>query len=385
MIRFTTAGESHGEGLLVIVEGIPAGLTINSGDIDIELARRQKGYGRGQRMRIEADTVKIFSGMRHAVSLGSPIAMYIANKDFKNWFKIMSPTVVDSEAIPLLRPRPGHADLPGFMKYGVNDFRDIFERASARETAARVAAGAVCKALLKEFEISIISYTSQIGDVTADMSYVEEDKMWHDTEMSYVRCPDAKASEKMIQLIKKAGERGDTLGGKIVVMAKNVPAGIGSHTQWDLKLDGRLAQSLISIQAVKAVEFGAGAKLASLFGSLSHDEIFYDVTRGFYRNTNRAGGIEGGISNGEPIVVSCTMKAIPSLANPLHSVNLATKETAEAEVVRSDICAVPAVGVVAEAAVAVELAKALKEKFGGDALKDMKKNVNVYKERIRTL
>ncbi len=385
MIRFTTAGESHGEGLLVIIEGIPAGLVINSKDIDAELTRRQKGYGRGQRMRIETDTVKIFSGMRHTVLLGSPIAMYIANKDFKNWTKTMSTTFVDSEVMPLLRPRPGHADLPGFMKYGVNDFRDILERASARETVTRVAAGAVCKALLKEFEISIVSYTLQIGDVIADMSSVEEDKIWHDAEMSYVRCPDVKASEKMIQLIKKAGEKGDTLGGKVVILIKNVPAGLGSHTQWDLKLDGRLAQSLISIQAVKAVEFGAGIKLASLFGSLSHDEIFYDVTRGFYRNTNRAGGIEGGISNGEPIVVTCTMKAIPSLVNPLHSVNLATKEATEAESVRSDICAVPAVGVVAEAAVVIELAKALKEKFGGDSLKDMKKNVNIYKERIKVL
>jgi chorismate synthase len=385
MIRFVTAGESHGEGLLVIIEGIPAGLTINSEDINIELARRQKGYGRGQRMCIETDSVKIFSGMRHAVSLGSPIAMYIANKDFKNWTKIMSPTSVDPEAIPLLRPRPGHADLPGFMKYGVNDFRNIFERASARETAARVAAGAVCKALLKEFEISIASYTLQIGNVAADVASIEEDKIWRNAEMSYVRCPDVKINEKMIQLIKKAGKKGDTLGGKVVVVTKNVPPGLGSHTQWDLKLDGRLAQSLISIQAVKAVEFGAGTKLASLFGSLSHDEIFYDVTRGFYRNTNRAGGIEGGMSNGEPIVITCTMKAIPSLANPLHSVNLATKEIAEAETVRSDVCAVPAVGIVAEAAVAVELAKALKEKFGGDSLKDMKKNVNIYKERLKVL
>jgi chorismate synthase len=385
MIRFTTAGESHGEGLLVIIEGIPAGLIINSEDIDVELARRQKGYGRGQRMCIETDTIKIFSGMRHAVLLGSPIAMYIANKDFKNWTKTMSPTSVDLETMPLLRPRPGHADLPGLMKYGVNDFRDILERASARETAARVAVGAVCKALLKEFEISVMSCTLQIGDVTADMSSIEEDKMWHDAEISCVRCPDVKASEKMIRLIKKAGEKGDTLGGKIVVAIKNVPAGLGSHTQWDLKLDGRLAQSLISIQAVKAVEFGVGTKFASLFGSLSHDEIFYDATRGFYRNTNRAGGIEGGISNGETVVATCTIKAIPSLANPLRSVNLATKETAEAEAVRSDVCAVPAVGVIAEAAVAVEIAKALKEKFGGDSLEDMKKNVNIYKERIKAL
>ncbi|MDR3256702.1 MAG: chorismate synthase [Endomicrobium sp.] len=385
MIRFTTAGESHGEGLLVILEGIPAGLLINYEGINVELARRQKGYGRGQRMNIEADSVKIFSGVRHKRSIGSPIAMYIANKDFKNWTHIMSPTSSDSNGTALLKPRPGHADMSGLMKYGVSDFRDILERASARETAARVAAGAVCKALLKEFGISVMSYTAQIGNIIADMSSVQEDKIWCNAEMSYVRCPDKTSGEKMIQLIKEAETKGDSVGGKVVVVVNNVFAGLGSHTQWDLKLDGRLAQSLISIQAIKAVEFGAGTKLAELLGSQSHDEIFYNKMKGFYRNTNRAGGIEGGMSNGEPIVVTCTMKAIPSLSSPLSSVNLVTKKTDKAEAVRSDVCAVPAVGIVAEAAVAIELAKALKEKFGGDSLEDMKKNVSIYKERLKAL
>jgi len=385
MIRFTTAGESHGEGILVVLEGVPAGLTVNSEDVDVELARRQKGYGRGQRMHIEADSVKILSGLRYARTIGSPITMYISNKDFKNWLHVMSPVSVDLDGTTLLRPRPGHADLPGLMKYGVSDFRDILERASARETASRVAAGAICKVLLKEFGISINSYTVQIGNVSAKISSVKEKDIWRDAEMSYVRCPDENASRKMINLIKKASARGDTLGGKVTVVAKNVPAGLGSHTQWDLKLDGRLAQSLISIQAIKAVEFGEGTKLASLFGSLSHDEIFYAKTKGFYRNTNMAGGIEGGMSNGEPIIVTCTMKPIPSLSKPLHSVNLATKQSAKAESIRSDVCAVPAAGIVAEAAIAIEIAKALKEKFGGDCLEDMKKNVNIYKERLKAL
>ena len=384
-IRFVTAGESHGKGLLVILEGIPAGLNINSEDIDVELARRQKGFGRGQRMKIETDTVQILSGLRHARSLGSPIALYVENKDWENWKGTMSPVSVDLDGKHLLKPRPGHADLAGLMKYGVSDFRDILERASARETAARVAAGAVCKELLKEFGINIISYTLQIGKAEANMSSVPKDQIWHNTEMSYVRCPDAVASKKMIQLIKDANSKGDTLGGKFTVIVQNVPVGLGSHTQWDLKLDGRLAQSLISVQAIKAVEFGSGTKLAAASGSASHDEIFYNNKKGFYRNTNRAGGIEGGMSNGEPIEITCTMKAIPSLAKPLRSVNVNTKKAEKAEAVRSDVCAVPAAAIVAEAAVAIELAKALQEKFGGDSIDDMKENFRSYISRIQVI
>lgn len=385
MIRFTTAGESHGEDLVAIVEGIPAGLIIDIDNINLELARRQKGYGRGKRMRIETDKVKILSGIRRCKSLGSPVAMLIFNKDFKNWADIMSPFSKESSSAPLLSPRPGHADLPGLMKYGLEDFRDILERASARETAARVAAGAVCKALLREVGISVMSYTSQIGSVAVENISIEEEKFWDNVESSELRSPDVEADKKMKKLIEVASLKGDTLGGKIIVVAKNVPVGLGSHVQHDLKLDGRLAQALISIQAMKAVEFGYGVKLAELFGSKAHDEIFYDKTKGFYRETNRAGGIEGGMSNGEPIVITCTMKPIPSLVNALNSVNLKTKESAKAETVRSDVCAVPAAGVIAEASVAIELAKALAEKFGGDSIEDIKKRVSDYKERIKSL
>lgn len=384
MIRFTTAGESHGRGEVVVLEGIPAGLTVHSEDIDVDLARRQKGFGRGQRMRIETDTVQIISGLRHARTIGSPIALFIENKDWENWKGVMSPISVDLDGTTLHKPRPGHADLAGLMKYGAADFRDILERASARETSARVAAGAVCKEMLKVFGINIHSYTLQIGNVTANMKTIPSEKIWHNTEMSFVRCPDPVASKKMIQTIKKAGSKGDTLGGKIVITADNVPPGLGSHTQWDLKLDGRLAQSLMSVQAIKAVEIGAGVKLASTLGSLSHDEIFYNKD-GFIRKTNRAGGIEGGMSNGEPVEITCTMKALPSLTKPLRSVHLATKKAAKAEAVRSDVCAVPAAGVVAEAAVAFELAKAFKEKFGGDSMEDMKKSYDAYMKRIKAI
>jgi len=385
MIRFSTAGESHGRGLIAILEGIPAGLTVHAEDIDVELARRQKGFGRGQRMRIETDYVKILSGLRHARTLGSPIALYIENKDWENWTRVMSPISVDIDGKILVKPRPGHADLAGLMKYGVKDFRDILERASARETAARVAAGAVCKELLKKFGVRVISYTVQIGNVEADLKRIPKEKIWHNTEMSYVRCPDADASKKMIALIKQITAQGDTVGGKFVVKAENVPPGLGSHTQWDLKLDGRLSQSLMSIQAIKSVEFGLGSKMAGVSGSEALDEIYYNSKKGFYRNTNRAGGIEGGMSNGEEIFITCAMKPISSLVKPLNSVNLLTKKKEKAEIIRSDVCAVPAAGVVAEAAVAFELARAFKEKFGGDSIEDMEKSYEAYMKRVKKI
>jgi chorismate synthase len=295
----------------------------------------------------------------------------------------MSPTSVDLEDNILTKPRPGHADLSGLLKFGVRDFRDILERSSARETAGRVAAGAVCKELLRQFNIDISSYVIQIGKVKADMASVPRELVWHNTEMSFVRCPDLKATKAMILAIRKAASKGDTLGGKFVVRAKGVPPGLGSHVQWDLKLDGRLAQSLMSIQAVKSVEFGRGVDFANLKGSESFDEIFYDKRQGgFYRKTNRSGGIEGGMSNGKSIEVRCTMKAIPSLGNPLKSVDVTSKKPVKAETVRSDICAVPAAGVVAEAAVAIEIARAMSEKFGGDSLEDMKKAYDAYMQRI---
>ncbi len=385
MIRFSTAGESHGQGILAVLEGIPAGLNINTEDIDVDLARRQKGYGRGQRMKIETDHVTIVSGVRHARSLGSPITLYIGNRDWDNWKSVMSPISVDLDGKYLLKPRPGHADLAGLTKYGVSDFRDILERASARETAARVAAGAVCRELLKEFGINIYSYVEQIGTVTAKVSSIPKEKLQHEAEMSFVRCPDKIASKKMIQIIRKAMAKGDTLGGKVKIIVENAPIGLGSHTQWDMKLDGRIAQSLISIQAVKAVEFGLGTKFAGILGSDAHDEIFYSQKKSFYRKTNNAGGTEGGITNGENIEITCTMKPIPSLVKPLRSVNLSSKAIEKAEAVRSDACAVPACGVVAEAAVAVEIAKAMKEKFGGDCMEDMKRNFYSYLDRIQKI
>ena len=385
MLRFSTAGESHGQGIIAILEGIPAGLNINTEDIDVDLARRQKGYGRGQRMNIETDQVHILSGVRYAKSMGSPITLFIFNRDWENWQSVMSPTSVDIDGKHLKKPRPGHADLAGLMKYGVDDFRNILERASARETAARVAVGAVCRELLKEFGINIYSYVETIGKVSAKLSGIDKSKIQHLAEMSFVRCPDKVASKKMIQVIRQASSKGDTLGGKFKVVAENVPIGLGSHTQWDLKLDGRLAQSLMSIQAIKAVEIGMGTKFASTLGSASHDEIFYSNKKGFYRTTNRAGGTEGGMSNGENIEISCTMKPIPSLSKPLKSVNIDTKKAEKAEAVRSDVCAVPAAGIVGEAAVAFELAKAIIEKFGGDCLEDMKNNYKNYVSRIQII
>ena len=385
MLRFSTAGESHGQGLIAILEGIPAGLNINTEDIDVDLARRQKGYGRGQRMNIETDQVHILSGVRYAKSMGSPITLFIFNRDWENWQSIMSPTSVDIDGKHLKKPRPGHADLAGLMKYGVDDFRNILERASARETAARVAVGAVCRELLKEFGINIYSYVETIGKVSAKLSGIDKSQIQHLAEMSFVRCPDKVASKKMIQVIRQANSKGDTLGGKFKVIAENVPIGLGSHTQWDLKLDGRLAQSLMSIQAIKAVEVGLGTKFASTLGSASHDEIFYSNKKGFYRTTNRAGGTEGGMTNGENIEISCTMKPIPSLSKPLKSVNIDSKKAEKAEAVRSDVCAVPAAGVVGEAAVAFELARAMIDKFGGDCLEDMKNNYKNYISRIQII
>ncbi|MDR0723595.1 MAG: chorismate synthase [Endomicrobium sp.] len=385
MIMFTTSGESHGKALIGIVEGIPAGLKIDQEYINKELSRRQQGYGRGERKLIENDKVEIISGVRHQRTLGSPIALLIENKDYKNCESLMSPYYLSSNEQQLLKPRPGHADLAGLIKYGVKDFRDILERASARETASRVALGAICKSFLQEFKIDIMSYTLQVGSIVADIDCVRKREFWKDVEKSPLRCPDAKASLQMKRLIDEVSKKGDTLGGKVVIVAKNIPIGLGSHTQWDLKLDGRLAKGLISIQAVKAIEFGLGVELAGVFGSSGQDEIFYNSKKGFYRTTNRAGGIEGGISNGEPIIITCTMKPIPSLKKSLNSVNLKTKKISKAQVVRSDVCAVSSLGVVCEAVVASEIANAFKEKFGADSLQDIKNNFNSYKKRIKAL
>ena len=385
MFRYVTSGESHGKCLYSILEGIPSGLKLSEEDINRELARRQKGFGRGERMqKIEKDRVEITSGLRWGETIGSPITMVIINKDWENWKKLMSIYAWDREGEEkMVRPRPGHADLAGALKYGREDLRDILERASARETAARVAMGAVCKRLLAEFAIKVVSMTEEIGGIQARISNLSPDDIEKASESSPVRCPDKDAEEKMVEKIEEAKKSGDTLGGVFTVLVTNPPAGMGSHTQWDLRLDGRLAQALMSIPAVKGVEFGGGFDMARKPGSKVHDEIFYEPGKGYYRKTNNSGGIEGGISNGENIVARVAMKPLSSLKKPLKSVDMITKKGVPAEVVRADICAVPSACVIGEAVVAFEIARAMREKFGGDSLREMKSNFERYIEDLK--
>jgi chorismate synthase len=384
MIRYVTSGESHGKQLTVIVEGIPAGLKLSEEEVNSDLARRQKGFGRGERMKLETDKAEFVSGMRWGKSIGSPITLVIKNADWENNKKLMSSLEKDlDEKNYLLRPRPGHADLAGILKYATKDIRNILERSSARETAARVAAGAVCRKLAKEFGIIVYSFVRQIGEVEASCEIGFADNVVSSIEKSELRVADASIESEMKKEILKAKLKGDTLGGVFTVVAKGLPVGLGSHTQWDMKLDGRLAQSLMSIQAVKGVEFGLGFGLCEKPGSESHDEIFYSPKKGFYRTTNNAGGLEGGMTNGENLVVNCVMKPIPSLMKPLNSVNIKTKKAEKAEAVRSDVCAVPAAGVVGEAAVSFELARAMKEKFGGDSIEEMKRNFQGYIQQVK--
>ncbi|MGE4357766.1 MAG: chorismate synthase [Candidatus Omnitrophota bacterium] len=371
MLRYLTAGESHGKGMVAILEGIPAGLRIVKENIDRELARRKWGYGRGKRMEIEADEVDIISGIRKGVTLGSPLALFIRNKDYR------------IEELPsVVSPRPGHADLPGILKYNTKDIRNILERASARETSARVAVGAVCKMLLSEFKIQIISHVLRIGSVEVKKKNLEFEKIRDIAEKSPLRCIDKLAEKKMIEEIEKAKEEGDTLGGVFEVIILGVPPGLGSFMQYDLRLDGRIAQAILSIPSVKAFEIGEGFVNACLRGSKVHDEIYYEKKRGFYRRTNRSGGIEGGLSNGEPIVVRGYMKPISTLMSPLASVNIITKRRDKAAVERADVCVVPAGGIVAEAVSAFEIARAMREKFGGDSLTEMKIN---YQNCLKSL
>jgi len=368
-----------------ILEGLPSGLKLSEEDINRELARRQKGFGRGERMqKIEKDRVEITSGIRWGETIGSPITMTIINKDWENWKKLMSIYASDKETeARMVRPRPGHADLAGALKYGREDLRDILERASARETAARVAVGAVCKKLLAEFAIKVVSMTEEIGGIQAEVSKLSPEEIEKASESSSVRCPDKIAEKKMVEAIKEAEKSGDTLGGVFTISVINPPVGLGSHTQWDLRLDGRLAQALISIPAVKGVEIGGGFSMTKKPGSKVHDEIFYEPGRGYYRKTNNSGGIEGGISNGENIIIRVAMKPLSSLKKPLKSVDMITKKEVSAEVVRADICAVPSACVIGEAVVAFEIARAMREKFGGDSLKEMKSNFAHYIEELK--
>jgi chorismate synthase len=386
--RFTTAGESHGRGLVGILEGIPAGLPLSSSDVDVELKRRMGGYGRGARMKIESDRIEWLSGVRAGETLGSPIAMLVWNRDWEHWQDVMAPEA-DATPDPLgrrrqvTRPRPGHADLAGSLKYDRADARDILERASARETVARVACGAVCKRLLREFDIEIGSHVVELGGVVANVGAQHAAPLPTSindrADQSPVRCLDKDAEAEMIRRIDQAKAAGDTLGGIVEVVAQGVPVGLGSHVSWDTKLDGRLAQALMSIPAVKGVELGLGFEAARRKGSEVHDEIM----PGFSRATNRAGGTEGGMTTGEPLLARVAMKPISTLMSPLKTVDLKTGGPAQAQSERSDVTAVPAMGVIAEAMVAIVLTEALLEKFGGDALSETKRNYDGYITQVR--
>jgi chorismate synthase len=384
--KFTTAGESHGKALVAIVEGVPSGLEIDTAAINHELWRRQQGYGRGGRMKIETDTAEILSGVRHGKSLGSPIALMIENRDFVHWEEVMSSTPLDAEPKnPRLvkRPRPGHADLAGGQKFQARDLRNILERASARETAARVACGALARQLLAVFGVEIKGHVTKLGSVPPEPL----EKSWEEISAiptdSLLSCADAVAEASMIALVDEAKEKGDTLGGIFEIVAKNVVPGLGSHISWYEKLDGRLAQAFMSIQAVKAVEIGTGVSNAGSFGSEVHDEIFYE-DGGFHRRTNRAGGLEGGITNGEELRVRGYLKPISTLRKALHSVDIDTKKDDLAAFERSDITAVPAAAVIGEAMLAIVLVNALREKFGGDSLDEMKRNFEAYKNSLKS-
>jgi chorismate synthase len=367
-----------------IVEGMPAGLLIRVTDIDRDLARRQGGYGRGNRMKIEKDTVKIYTGVRWGRTLGSPIGLVVRNKDWENWRDKMSPDPMFlNSAEAVTRPRPGHADLPGVLKYAMSDIRNILERSSARETAMRVAAGAVAKRLLEEFGIEVISHVLSIGNVYAKVPKVSLAEIKKKAEASELRCVDPEAEKRMMRRIDEARSAGDSLGGVIEVAIAGVPVGLGSHVHWDRKMDGKLASAVMSVQAVKGVEIGAGFGAANKPGSQVHDEIYWSRKDGFYRKTNMAGGIEGGISNGQAITLRAAMKPIPTLYKPLRSVDLVSKKPYKASVERSDTCAVPAAGVVAEAAVAFEIASAMVEKFGGDNIDEMKRNFLGHERQVK--
>ena len=387
MFRFTTAGESHGRALVAIIEGMPAGLSIDAASINRELERRQWGYGRGGRMKIEQDQVELLSGVRHGLSLGSPIALLIRNNDWENWSDVMDIAVADlpvKKSRRVSRPRPGHADLAGGLKFGARDLRNVLERASARETAARVACGALAKQLLNTFAVEIRSHVIQLGGIPDKPLELSWSSIAAIPDDAPLRCADAGAQQKMVELIDNKREAGDTLGGIFEVVARGVVPGVGSHTSWDLKLDGRLAQAIMSIPAVKAVSIGAGTEASSLPGSEVHDEIGYNnETKEFIRDTNRAGGLEGGITNGEEIRIRGHLKPLSTLRRPLRSVDIDTKQEQTATFERSDITAVPAAGVIGEAMVALTLAAAMRDKFGGDSVGEMKRNFEGYREQLR--
>ncbi|HET9104888.1 MAG TPA: chorismate synthase [Solirubrobacteraceae bacterium] len=383
VLTLTTAGESHGPGLTCLIEGLPAGLMLDREAIDRDLARRQLGHGRGGRMKIERDRAEVTAGVRHGRTLGGPIALQVHNRDFANWEERMNPWPVENLPDEVHLPRPGHADLVGTQKYGLSDVRDILERASARETAARVAGGAVAKAFLAALGVTVFSHVIQIASVAAPRPQELTPEDFAGVDDSPVRCLDADASRAMVAEINRLRKANESLGGVFEVRAFGAVPGLGSHVSWTERLDGQLGQALLSIQAIKAVSIGDGLEVAGLPGSQAHDEIFYDDAHGgYWRETNRAGGVEGGMTTGEPLVVRAAMKPLPTLTKPLRSVDIATHEPAQALRERTDSCTVPAAGVVGEAMVAYVLADAYRRKFGGDHIDDVREAVAAYRRRI---
>jgi chorismate synthase len=382
-LRLITAGESHGPGLTCIVEGLPAGLQLTPEDLNTDMARRQLGHGRGGRMKIEKDAAEVTAGIRHGRTLGGPIALQVRNRDYANWEERMNPWPVDAEIPEVHLPRPGHADLVGTQKYKQSDVRNILERASARETAARVAGGALAKAFLRALGVEVYSHVIQIASVHAPPRTAElQASDFAEVDASPVRCLDAEASRAMVAEINKLRKENESLGGVFEVQAFGLVPGLGSHISWEERLDGRLAMAILSIQAMKGVSVGDGFQVAGLPGSQAHDEIFYSAERGYYRETNRAGGLEGGMTNGDPLVVRGAMKPLPTLTKPLRSIDISTHEAAEALRERTDSCTVPAAGVVGEAMVAFVLADAYRKKFGGDHIDDVVVALDAYRERI---
>ena len=397
MFEYLTAGESHGPRLTAVIKSLPAGLKVEVDQINEQLFRRQQGYGRGGRMKIESDQVIINSGLRHQKTLGTPLSMTIENKDWQNWLEVMAPDKERGQEVEALtNPRPGHADLPGALKYNHRDLRNVLERASARETAARTAVGAVARQFLKEFEVNVYSHVVQIGNLKSECwtelkakdpeRFKNEEKIkkyFAELDETPLRCGDSAKTEAMKNLIDSWRENGDSVGGVFEIVVTGLPVGLGSHVHWDLKLESKLAAQLMGIQAIKGVEIGSGFKGAGLPGSKAHDEIYYDLDRGFYRSSNQAGGIEGGMSNGEELIIRLAMKPIPTLAQALHSADIISKKETTAAKERSDVCAVPAASIVGEAVTASVLARSTAEKFGGDSIKEIKRNYDSYLEQLR--
>src|SRR2546421_4854013 len=381
-LLFTAAGESHGPGLVAVLEGLPAGLEVTREDLDRDLGRRQLGHGRGGRMKIEQDRAIVTAGIRHGRTLGGPIALQVANRDYANWEERMNPWPVEAEVPEVHLPRPGHADLAGAMKFGHGDVRDVLERASARETAARVAGGALAKAFLRELSVQVFSHVIQINAVRAPARPELQPEDFAGVDDSPVRCLDPEASAAMVEEINRLRKANESLGGIFEVRAYGLVPGLGSHVSWQERLDGRLGGALLSIHAMKGVGIGEGFEMAGKPGSEVHDEIFWSKDRGYYRETNRSGGLEGGMTTGEPLVVTVAMKPLPTLTKPLRSVDIATKEPAEALRERTDSTTVPAAGVVGEAMVALVLGDAYRRKFGGDHIDDVRAALRTYRERI---